>query len=206
MTFFAGKGYWVFMPRYQGTWESDGEFLKCSPHLDILSVMNGVSKGFVDAWSEKKIRIANPRFYLLGSSFGGPAVILASLDKRVVKAVAISPVIDWSKQEETKEPLDFLDRFVPLAFGNAYRGGHGVWKKLEKGKLYAPLSAINKIDGRKLMLIHAKDDDVVSFSPTREFAERANASFIGVRSGGHMGSGNLIRAQFWKKIEPFLKA
>ena len=38
-SFLAAKGYWVFYPRYRGAWESDGEFLKTSPHLDILDVI-----------------------------------------------------------------------------------------------------------------------------------------------------------------------
>jgi hypothetical protein len=34
--FLSAKGYWVFYPRYRGAWESGGEFLARSPHLDIL--------------------------------------------------------------------------------------------------------------------------------------------------------------------------
>src|SRR3990167_11142041 len=48
LPFFAAKGYWVFLPRYRGTWESGGVFLKKSPHKDILDVMSGISRGFVN--------------------------------------------------------------------------------------------------------------------------------------------------------------
>src|ERR1700757_1635792 len=42
MEFLAGKGYWVFYPRYRGAWESGGEFLARSPHLDILNVIDAL--------------------------------------------------------------------------------------------------------------------------------------------------------------------
>src|SRR3989344_3616458 len=56
MEFFARKGYWVFLPRYRGSWESGGQFLKRSPHEDIIDVINGLSRGFPDLWmwSRKK--------------------------------------------------------------------------------------------------------------------------------------------------------
>ena len=46
MEFLAGKGYWVFYPRYRGAWESGGTFLARSPHLDILDVIDGLPAGF----------------------------------------------------------------------------------------------------------------------------------------------------------------
>ncbi|MEP7162355.1 MAG: alpha/beta hydrolase, partial [Candidatus Moraniibacteriota bacterium] len=38
--FLSDKGYTSIHPRYRGTWESDGEFLKRSPHQDILDVID----------------------------------------------------------------------------------------------------------------------------------------------------------------------
>jgi hypothetical protein len=37
--FLAATGFWVIYPRYRGTWESGGEFLKQSPHEDILDII-----------------------------------------------------------------------------------------------------------------------------------------------------------------------
>src|SRR5438309_797536 len=42
MNFLADQGYWVFFPRYRGTWESGGEFLKASPAKDINDVVSFV--------------------------------------------------------------------------------------------------------------------------------------------------------------------
>ncbi|HXA84776.1 MAG TPA: hypothetical protein VNZ47_06875, partial [Candidatus Dormibacteraeota bacterium] len=45
MAFLAAKGYWVFYPRYRGSWESGGKFLQQSPHKDILDVIDELPKG-----------------------------------------------------------------------------------------------------------------------------------------------------------------
>jgi dipeptidyl aminopeptidase/acylaminoacyl peptidase len=40
MEFLATEGYWVFYPRYRGSWESGGQFLEKSPDRDILDVID----------------------------------------------------------------------------------------------------------------------------------------------------------------------
>ena len=39
-TFLSQKGYWVIYPRYRGAWESGGQLLEKSPHVDILDVIS----------------------------------------------------------------------------------------------------------------------------------------------------------------------
>ncbi len=204
MQFFTKQGYWVIIPRYRGTWESDGEFLKKSPHEDVIDIMNGVEAGFTDLWSGNVVTIAKPKFYLLGGSFGGPAVILASRDARAVKVAAMSPVIDWTMQEKTVEPIDQLARFVPIAFGQAYRGKKDMWKKLSKGNFYSPIREAETVTGKKLIIIHAEDDNVVPFAPAENFAMKTGATFVKARTGGHMGIENFTEPRFWKKIKMFL--
>src|SRR3989344_1145741 len=70
MMWLSKKGFWVFIPRYRGTWESGGEFLKISPHRDIIDVMDGIQKGFTDLWNHTKYQVLDPNFYLVGYSFG----------------------------------------------------------------------------------------------------------------------------------------
>src|SRR3989344_271631 len=89
MEFFSKKGYWVFYPRYRGSWESGGQFLKISPHQDIIDVIDSLPKGFKDAWGGKIYKVRPSKICLFGGSFGGPAAILASLDKRVNKVIAV---------------------------------------------------------------------------------------------------------------------
>src|SRR5579883_3206054 len=95
-SFLAQKGYWVFYPRYRGTWESGGEFLRTSPHIDILEVIDELPKGVRDVTFGENFSVDPDEIYVIGGSFGGAASILASLDPRVNKAIANCPVVDWS--------------------------------------------------------------------------------------------------------------
>jgi pimeloyl-ACP methyl ester carboxylesterase len=74
--FLAGKGYWVFYPRYRGAWESGGEFLERSPNLDILDVIGGLSREFRDLAFGRRFRVALDEVFVIGGSFGGAAAIL----------------------------------------------------------------------------------------------------------------------------------
>ena len=55
--FLARKGYWVFYPRYRGSWESGGEFLERSPHLDILAVVDGLNREIRELAFGKRFRV-----------------------------------------------------------------------------------------------------------------------------------------------------
>src|SRR5580658_6828740 len=93
--FLAAKGFWVVYPRYRGAWESGGEFLRRSPHLDILDVIGELPKGLVEMAFRKQFALTPDEIFVIGGSFGGAATILASLDSRVNKVVANCPVTDW---------------------------------------------------------------------------------------------------------------
>ena len=94
--FLSGKGYWVFYPRYRGAWESGGEFLEQSPHLDILDVIDALSAEFRESAFGRRFRVSLDEVFVIGGSFGGAAAILSSLDPRVKKVVANCPVVDWA--------------------------------------------------------------------------------------------------------------
>lgn len=197
------KGFWVFNPRYRGTWESHGKFLKKSPHQDILDIISELPKGFSDSKTEKKIRLKPEKIFLIGSSFGGPAAILASKDKRVEKVFCFSPVIDWSYPSK-EEPLDLFGKFIRKYFGRAYDFDLKNWKKLEKGNFYNPISETENLDGRKIFIIHAKDDRVVSYKPTFKFAKLTGARLKLLRRGGHFGTRYLlVKNQAMKDILKF---
>ena len=202
--FLSKKGYWVFIPRYRGSWESDGSFLKISPHRDVLDVIDQLPRGFTDLWSGKIYKVKNPEIYLIGSSFGGPAVILASRDARVRKAVAFSPVTDW-RVDSKMEPIDKLGKFARIAFGNGYRGAGRDWNKLKAGAFYNPAHETSSIDGSKLLIFHAKDDKIVYARTSVAFARATGAKLILLPHCGHLSISNTIAPEFWKKIKGFLK-
>src|SRR5579862_6555492 len=122
--FLAAKGYWVFYPRYRGAWESSGQFLQSSPHLDILDVLGGLQKEFREFAFGKRFRFEPDEIYVIGGSFGGAAAILCSLDERVNKVIANCPVVDWAilageQKKETSNPS--YAAYIREAFGEGYR-------------------------------------------------------------------------------------
>lgn len=200
------RGYSVFVPRYRGSWESEGEFMKLSPHQDILDIIDELStKGFADLFSGKQHRISKPQVSVIGSSFGGPAALLTSKDKRVKKIVALSPVIDWQDMDNTVEPIDFMKSFVKSAFGAAYRIKPQSWDKLKKGKFYNPANEVGNIDGKKIFILHAKDDPIVRYQPSAEFAVRTRAKLKLLDKGEHLSLSLLNTPSFYKKIIAFIE-
>jgi len=202
----ARRGYWAFLPRYRGTWESGGKFLQKSPHQDVLDIIDELPKGFKDLWSGKVSKIKNPQVYLIGSSFGGPAVILASQSSKVKKVVAFSPEVNWPREKENKvEPLDWMEKFTHEAFGAGYRLDHKDWKKLETGKFYNPASEIEKIDKKKILIIQALDDKHVCTPAVIEFINKLGCQNVILKKGGHLSVRNAMKPEFWKKIKKFFE-
>jgi dipeptidyl aminopeptidase/acylaminoacyl peptidase len=202
--FLSEKGYWVFIPRYRGSWESGGSFLRHSPERDALDIIDELPREFRDLWSGKMYKIARPEVYLVGSSFGGAAVILASRDPRVRKAVAFSPVTDWRAETKT-EPINKLRAFAREAFGNGYRFAEKDWNKLKTGKFYNPAHEVDSIDGSKLLIIHAKDDKTIYAKSSVDFSKKTGARLVLVPRGGHLSISNVATPKWWREIEKFFK-
>jgi predicted alpha/beta hydrolase family esterase len=210
LKFFSDRGFWTFAPRYRGAWESDGKFLAKSPHLDIVDVIDGIHKNFISIWdyniSEKKpFKLKPDQIILVGGSFGGPAMILASRDKRVDKTMVISPVIDWTKPGKA-EPIDLLAKFTEQAFGMGYRTAKDGWKKIKSGRFYNPAAHVKEISGENLFIVHAKDDDVCPYPPTKKFATATGAKLVTLPRGGHLGSSLLLKPRFYKLFIKFINS
>src|SRR5215471_7768843 len=162
--FLARKGYWVFYPRWRGSWESGGKFLARSPVGDITDVIGGLSKEIREVAFGQRFTVRPAAIYVIGGSFGGAAAILCSLDRRVTKVVANCPVVDWAvlKNEQGKETSNpSYAAYVREAFGPAYRLSDRNWNKLRGGVFYNPEHHIRELDRAKIMMIHAKDDPYI---------------------------------------------
>lgn len=205
LEFFAKKGWWAFEPRYRGSWESDGKFLAMAPTRDLLDVLDGIPRGFSDFWTGQKFRVKPSKIVVVGASFGGPAALLASRDPRIHKVIGVSAVTDWTKDSK-EEPLPWLETFLHQAYGQAFRFRHSDWKKLSNGKFYNPAGNLDRIDGKKIFLIHARDDKIVPCRSVQTFAERVNCQLSLVKTGGHFASSILTTPRFYKKIQKFLKS
>lgn len=205
LEFLAGHGYVAIFPRYRGTWESDGWFLAHSPVDDIRDVVLELEKKkyVIDIATGERCRIQVSAVHLFGGSFGGPAVLMNSHLPIVKKVIAISPVIDWRTLGED-EPFDFFVRYSCEGYGSAYRPKNVAdWDKLLKTDFYNPIAHTGKIAGKKVFIIHAKDDTNVLVDSVVPFTEKIGAAYYLKPHGGH--DLRLEQMFLWKKIEAFLK-
>lgn len=182
---FTLRGYYIFIPRYRGTWESEGKLFEKCPCFDVVDVIEGIQNEFKELWGGKTFKITSPQVFVYGVSFGGPAALFSSTIKEVKKVLALSPVVDWRTMDDTVEPIPVLSRFVSEAFGEGYRIVKGGWKKIEEGFFYNPATGLEKIDTKKVLIIHAEDDDVISLESVRDFVAGAKIKSIFVKKGGH---------------------
>ncbi|HLM82648.1 MAG TPA: prolyl oligopeptidase family serine peptidase [Terriglobales bacterium] len=206
--FLSGKGYWVFYPRYRGAWESGGEFLARSPHLDILDVVGGLATEFRELAFGRRFRLTVDEVFVIGGSFGGAAAILASLDPRVKKVVANCPVVDWAilPREEKKETSNpSYAAYIREAFGNGYRLSDKNWAKLGGGKFYNPLYHALDVTASKVMMFHAQDDPYIPYRSVQKFARLTGARLKLFRRGGHLSTDLIVR-KYWAQIRDFFES
>ncbi|HVM33525.1 MAG TPA: alpha/beta fold hydrolase, partial [bacterium] len=203
--FLSRKGFWVIYPRYRGSWESEGWFLRQSPHLDIIDVIDELPKGLKERTFGREFKLSPKEIFVIGGSFGGAAAALCSLDPRVTKAIANCPVLDWSilRHSEKKETSNrSYTAYLHEAFGNAYRLRPGDWAKLHRGKFYNPAFHVKEIDPDKLMLFHAKDDPYVPWKSVAAFARQTGVQLNLFKRGGHLSTDKIVR-KYWGKIHRF---
>jgi pimeloyl-ACP methyl ester carboxylesterase len=203
--FLAGKGFWVIYPRYRGAWESGGEFLRKSPHEDILDVLDELPRELEEIAFGQRFRLVPDQVFVIGGSFGGAAAILLSLDRRVTRVVANCPVVDWSILDEAERAETSKENYagyIREAFGNGYRLSDANWRKLRSGTFYNPWHHRNKIDGSKVLMFHAKDDPNVPYARTKKFAEITGARLHTLKRGGHISTDYVTR-RYWPEIKRF---
>lgn len=204
LDFWSKKGYWSFFPRYRGSWESHGTFLGKSPDKDILDVIEALKKPFKDYWTGTRYKVKANHITVVGSSFGGPAALLASRDKRVNKVIGISPVVDW-QAEDKADPLKDLFSLLRDGYGNAYRVRRSNWNKLSQGHFYNPVKVIDKLDPEKILIFHAKDDRVVRHGPVTRFAKTLGCHYTLLKKGGHLSSTMITSKRYYPKVKKFIQ-
>jgi pimeloyl-ACP methyl ester carboxylesterase len=205
--FLSAKGYWVFYPRYRGAWESGGNFLERSPHLDILDVIDGFQDEIRELAFGKRFRMRASEIFVIGGSFGGTAALLCSLDERVKKVIANCAVVEWGglpgeQKKETSNPS--YAAYIREAFGLAYRLSDRNWKKLSDGRFYSPTYHAGEMTGAKIMMFHAQDDPFIPYRSVVKFARDTGANLKLFRRGGHLST-DVIARKHWPKIRMFFR-
>lgn len=210
LDFLTGEGYAVVFPRYRGTWESDGYFLDRTPTEDIREVIETLvrEKKFWCSFSQVWIPLQVKNFYVIGSSFGGPAAAWMSTLPLVKKVALLSPVMDWYAEGEAESFADFV-RFAQDGFGMATRlKSSRDWQKLRMDKtFYTFPDTLTIAERKKIFLIHCMDDTVVPIAPALEAVNKKKiVAHYFKPHGGHLGVSHLTKLFYWHKIQKFFDA
>lgn len=115
-------GYNLFIPRYMGTYESDGEFNTQNSVESITSAVRLVKTGHgIELFGNNKVEWNNKNIYVLGFSYGAlPALLQKESVNRtllVCPFVALKYHLEDSQGENIVETFEFLERAYP----NVYR-------------------------------------------------------------------------------------
>ena len=203
MLFLARKGYWVFLPRYRGSWESTGWFLQHAPSHDIKDVIDQLAKGFVAIDNSARYKIPNPEIYLIGNSFGGAAMLLTSAHPKVKKTVVLSPATDWRTLPKNEWGRRFA--YISTAFGGAYRSKPQYVKEFMTGNLYNPTLKAKTVQGKKILIIHPKDDRDISYKDSIVFAQKTGCTLALPKHGKHMAMSDVRNPGIWNIIRKFIQ-
>jgi alpha-beta hydrolase superfamily lysophospholipase len=204
--YLSGQGYWVFYPRWRGAWESGGQFLERSPHLDILDIVDELPKGIQELAFGRTFTCSPDKIFVIGGSFGGAAAILCSLDRRITKVIANCPVVDWAilRKEQKKETSNrSYPAYIRAAFGNGYRLSAKNWNKLYSGVFYNPAHHLKELTPSKILIFHAKDDPYIPWRIVDRFAKRAGMRLKLLPRGGHLRTEYVVQT-YWRQIKTFL--
>lgn len=188
MNRFCRNGYHVFLPRYQGTWENCGTFLKHSPAKEILELCEAINNGI--QLPSKQIR--STHVILIGTSFGGSVAIDAADHPSVRRVIALSPVIDFAQMPELKTLGPYLKEFYP----GAYRFEQKDWNKLLNGKLIQPLLKLSSPTRKKIKIILGEKDTTIPPEQIKLLPTTIQKQILTYHAVGHIS--------FSKITEPIL--
>ncbi len=201
--YFSDRGYWTFHLRYKGTWESGGRFLDHSPEEDVWELIDALPNGFTSIWDGEEFSVTPSEVVVFGSSFGGTTALMASRSEKVDKVVALSPVIDWTRDAE--EPMGWLKKVIEQGYGQTYQFSDSDWERLAKGEFFQPAAVTEEFTPKKIFLAHAQDDTVVPMAPAQAFVQTVPCKHVFLKNGGHSLGGVFRRFPRSLSLWKFLK-
>ena len=206
--FLHEKGFNVFVPRYKGTFQSKGEFLKTNPIIDLVEFITQLKKGRATSlWNMKNISFEIGQIFVFGGSFGGSiGCALAATSKDISKAVLATPVWDYEihNKEFKEQDLNQLTKFVKRAFKNLYRYKfNSLPKEIKRFKEFS-LPFYKKNLKTHTLVFHDPNDSAVSVEHSRRVVKYIKNIKLIETNTGH-GLTIKLLDKYYPKIEAFLK-
>lgn len=196
LAYLSAAGYFVAFPRYRGTWESDGEFLKESPTKDIEDVINFIKNNKIkELYAGKEFDIKDKNIYLLGSSFGGSVALSLTESDDVDKIIALSPVVDFKihNKDGNEQDLLWVGGFIRRAFGQGYRFKDENWNKMVAGEFFNPKQKLNEKEAEKISIIYDQSDKEIDYRKIENYASQNNIKIIKWDNIGHISFSKLSK-------------
>jgi len=208
---FVQNGFVVFLPRYYGTYESDGVCTFENAVDSLLDAIKLVKKRCArDIRSNDVAKWNAEQIILSGGSFGGAAALVAGAKSRSVrKIISIAGPTDWRTQRGTSA----YRLMWSIAYKNTWRCSKAAWKNLINGKL--DLNAVDYakvLRDKDVMFIHGSDDKIVSLRHSKILFEKlqggkGNHKLIVIKDVGHHGIlGFLTRPRIFKQAMRWMKS
>lgn len=173
-------GYNLFVPRYQGTFESEGEFTTQNSKETLENTIKFVKIGKTkELFSNSEIKWDNKKpLFLFGYSYGALPALLVG--EKVEKIILICPFVnikyhlDDSEGENIIETLKFLER----AYSNLYR--------FKVDNIIKDILRVKLPDKREnLILITGKDDNLIPKQEIIELSQKYPKTQTITKDGGH---------------------
>lgn len=212
MRFLFKKGYNVFFPRYKGTYQSKGLFLKSNIVRDIQKFLNEIKKGKAESlWDLNIKKFSTRKIILFGGSFSGAiACGLSSIDKNISKIILSAPVWDFKKHNSdgNEQDLQKLVPFIKRAYSNLYRFRfNNLINTLFQFKELSPSFYLEKLQNKQIpiLVLHDPRDKTVSIKHSLYMKNKLPKLKIIKHFLGHPFGIKLIENK-WKEINKFIKS
>lgn len=205
---FYDRGYHVFVPRFKGSYQSNGKFLAKNPVDDIVSFVEDLDKGEIKSLLDMKKQVfkINKKMLLAGGLSGTIALGAAAKSNLFSHIILVSPIWDAAKHnaDGNESDLKNLGEYVRRAYKNCYRYiFKDLVKKLGKFEELKPEFYIKKLNA-PVLVMHDPNDKAVSLRHTQETLPLLKKGNYLEHHLGHEMTDSMLHA-FWKEIDKFIK-
>lgn len=195
MRVLVNKGFDVFFPRYEGTWESEGEFLKVKPSQAITNFLNEIKTGI----QLEGRKYESVKLFILATSFGGAIALDIASENIVNKICVVSPVISFSKVIG----ITTLEKHLNSTYPNEYRFSTKNWQRLIQDELWNLDN--NEIKNNKdILIILGKNDDQIQEIDILNFAKEKNIKTT-IYDSGHITLSKITEQMSQEIVDFFSK-
>ncbi|MDR2396233.1 MAG: hypothetical protein LBD57_06505 [Endomicrobium sp.] len=144
----------LFIPRYYGSFESDGEFSLRNCISTVEETVTFVcSQRSLELFGQKELAWTSSEIFVLGFSFGALPVLNAKLPINV-KKILCSPLIDLELNDKCKGSAKKEIYYIEKAYPNLFR--------FNASTLIEEYSGISNPEKEEFSLIYGDQDDTIS--------------------------------------------